>query len=777
MEKLFLNGYNPGTHSKSNPFKFEGTHEDFLKIRHHDDLEPTLKDPGSLWIKDYISFKCVDCGKETISQINTIFAFHRETLRGKRDSIQDDFLCGWCKKARISKRDYGVDNPNLLRDYVINAKTRKEKELEEKLKQEEIKPTAPKKLGAGYSTCRYTKDNPYFWEGTYEDLLKVNYKTTPSINLKEWVAFYCKECGKYVVTSLEQIKRYHAKCVERGTSLPDGLYCQRCKEKKANLELYGYESYSSNPEKMKELWGENGTFWKNGKNIKYQEEPIFLNDWDDYTNYIYNDKQRFIYNCYDCGEEVNISWGGLHSRLRTIPPEEREHLYCHSCSIRHTTRPNYYESKEPYPINKPEDLYAKDFWKEQTGKFICQKCGKEEVQRISYLQRQYESRGRLFCSSCNQSEASIELFLNSIIGTSKEPLTSKEKLEEFFKKYPKRSLRFYLDKLNEDFKGDEDGQIYRGTLIKYVERYGLNDYIRHCGVSFEEEMMEEFLASFIPKETIVRRSQKIIPPLELDFYMPEKGYALEFNGNYWHSDEYINQTRQVSDQYDNYGRIYHQNKSLRCLTEKNIRLIHIYEYIWNEYTHIKREDLSNYVKKILTNDESIVKNLYESADFEIRDISKEEARDFIVENSLNKRFRPRKDNLGLFFDNELYAIFSVHGDYKELYIDKFEYKYSCQTSFNLLFEYLVKDYWPEKVYYKYDMDIPIPLDLWKEDFGYDYAEEPICTITNNKKVSTPDQFEAREDLKDKKNYYKVYNAGSLVFSWENEEIIAEEDLE
>ena len=776
MNTIFLTGYNPGTHSKSNPFKFEGTHEDFLKIRHHDDLEPTLKDPGSLWIKDYISFKCIDCGKETIAQINTIFTFHRETLRGKRDSIQDDFLCGWCKSKRISQRDYGVDNPNIMRSYVTDARARKEKEALEKEKIKESNKPRPEDANTD-DTIFHEKSNPYFWEGSYEDLLKLNYKTKPALQNAEYVSYYCKECGEYTVIKFEQVKNYHNKCVERGTLLPDGLFCRCCKEKKANLEQYGYESYSASPLKRERIWGENGTFWKNGKNIKYQEEPIFLNDWDDYLNFIYSDKQNFVYKCYDCGEEVVISWNGLHSRLRNLSPEDREHLYCHSCSIRHTTRLNYYESEEPYPINKPEDLYSKDFWQRQTCKFTCEKCGKEDIVRITSLKNQYETKGHLYCYSCNQSEGSIESFLNSVIGTSKEPLISKEKLEEFFKKYPKMSLRYYLDKLNEDFKDNEEGQIYRGTFLKYVERYGLEDYVKHCGVSFEEAMMEEFLNSFISKEDIIRRSQKIIPPLELDFYIPNKKYALEFNGNYWHSVDYLNQTRKVADQYHNYGAIYHQNKSLRCLTEQDIKLIHIYEYIWNEKTSIKREDLSNYIKKIILNDENILENLFKKnfSIFNCRKISQDEVKIFIKENSYDKTYNSKDESIGLFLNSDLYAIFCFSGDKKKLCINKFEFKVSAQFSFKFLFDYLIKEYLSEEVLYIYDLDIPLPINLWGIGMSVKNKIRPSCRITNSRYVFTQKEFENHPEFKDNPHFYKVYNAGSLVFSWENDEIEPEEE--
>ena len=64
---------------------------------------------------------------------------------------------------------------------------------------------------------------------------------------------------------------------------------------------------------------------------------------------------------------------------------------------------------------------------------------------------------------------------------------------------------------------------------------------------------------------IIENSKKIIKPLELDIYLPELNLAVEFNGTYYHSE------------LANCSKDYHLRKSLLC-RDKNIRLIHIYEF-------------------------------------------------------------------------------------------------------------------------------------------------------------------------------------------------------
>ena len=75
----------------------------------------------------------------------------------------------------------------------------------------------------------------------------------------------------------------------------------------------------------------------------------------------------------------------------------------------------------------------------------------------------------------------------------------------------------------------------------------------------------------------------VIPPKELDIYIPEKNVAIEFNGNYWHGAEQKDKN-------------YHYNKSKEC-EEKGVRLIHIFEYEWDNER--QRPILENIIKHAL----------------------------------------------------------------------------------------------------------------------------------------------------------------------------------
>lgn len=92
---------------------------------------------------------------------------------------------------------------------------------------------------------------------------------------------------------------------------------------------------------------------------------------------------------------------------------------------------------------------------------------------------------------------------------------------------------------------------------------GCPECARH--VSLKEKEVRAFVKSlgFEP----VYNTREIIPPKELDIYIPERKVAIEFNGNYWHGDNLTDKD-------------YHYKKSTEC-EALGIRLIHIFEYEWD----------------------------------------------------------------------------------------------------------------------------------------------------------------------------------------------------
>ena len=102
------------------------------------------------------------------------------------------------------------------------------------------------------------------------------------------------------------------------------------------------------------------------------------------------------------------------------------------------------------------------------------------------------------------------------------------------------------------------------------------------GFSAKELDLLEFVRKFFPN---AKKNTQLIKPYELDICIPELKLALEFNGNYWHSDA---------------PALYHLKKTQLC-NEKGYRLIHIWENEWDD----NKAEICSKLEKILTNNEQL----------------------------------------------------------------------------------------------------------------------------------------------------------------------------
>lgn len=76
---------------------------------------------------------------------------------------------------------------------------------------------------------------------------------------------------------------------------------------------------------------------------------------------------------------------------------------------------------------------------------------------------------------------------------------------------------------------------------------------------------ETSIANFLESlgVSVVRNSRSIIPPYELDLYLPDHDMAVEYNGLYWHSEQFK-------------GKWYHHNKWKAC-NDVGIQLVQVWE--------------------------------------------------------------------------------------------------------------------------------------------------------------------------------------------------------
>ena len=120
---------------------------------------------------------------------------------------------------------------------------------------------------------------------------------------------------------------------------------------------------------------------------------------------------------------------------------------------------------------------------------------------------------------------------------------------------------------------------------------------------------------------IERNIRYLIKPYELDIYLPSKKFAIEFNGNLWHSEYFVHKrfTYLGKDKKENieFGKeiiikkefedkisvIKNKHKlKMQLCEEKGIRLFQIFEHQWEE----KKYQILNFIKTILNSNKTKV---------------------------------------------------------------------------------------------------------------------------------------------------------------------------
>ena len=151
--------------------------------------------------------------------------------------------------------------------------------------------------------------------------------------------------------------------------------------------------------------------------------------------------------------------------------------------------------------------------------------------------------------------------------------------------------------------------------------------------SHKEIQLQRFIRSICNKEIQIS-VRSIIPPYELDIYIPELKLAFEFNGNYWHSEA-------------NKNKNYHKHKSDLC-DQQGIKLIHVWEHDWINKQEIIKSTISGYLGRY---------KRISAKKCEIIELKAVTCREFINNNHL-QGFVGATIYYGLMYNNELVSIIS-----------------------------------------------------------------------------------------------------------------------
>jgi hypothetical protein len=199
-----------------------------------------------------------------------------------------------------------------------------------------------------------------------------------------------------------------------------------------------------------------------------------------------------------------------------------------------------------------------------------------------------------------------------------------------------------------------------------------------------EREVYEFILSLYNKE-IIRNDRTVLNGKELDIYLPDYNLAIEFNGLYWHSEDYV-------------GKNYHLNKTIEC-EKKGINLLQIFEDEWV----YKKEIVKSIIKSRLNSFNVVIygrKCL-------VGEIGSKTYKNFCEENHIQGTVNS-KIKLGLFYNNELVSIMSFGGLRKSLgsksieghwemlrFCNKLNTKVIVAAS--KLFSYFINNYKPKEI--------------------------------------------------------------------------------
>lgn len=253
----------------------------------------------------------------------------------------------------------------------------------------------------------------------------------------------------------------------------------------------------------------------------------------------------------------------------------------------------------------------------------------------------------------------------------------------------------------------------------------------------------------------IRNSRTIIPPQELDIFIPEKNVAIEFNGLYFHSELFKEKN-------------YHSKKWKECLA-KNVKLIQFFSDEWEN----KQEIVKSMIKHRLGKTDNVIF----ARKCEVREVEGKIAREFFQRTHIGGK-PSLKNAFGLFFNDQMVACIGLRVPIQKKYgnvveIARFSTELNCNVvgGFSKILK-VVEKWAKEKefvgiltyadgrfgsgnLYEKNGFDLLgfSPPDYWytnceKREFRFKYRAQPGKT---------------EQEVADENGVLKIYGTGSKQF--------------
>lgn len=281
---------------------------------------------------------------------------------------------------------------------------------------------------------------------------------------------------------------------------------------------------------------------------------------------------------------------------------------------------------------------------------------------------------------------------------------------------------------------------------------------------------EDEIADFIKNKgfAIIRNDRSILDNKhELDIYIPDKQFAIEFDGVFWHNE--VNKPIN-----------YHLDKTEEC-KKKGIRLIHIFEDEWL--------DKSNIWKSMLNNLLGLNENRIFARKCKIKEVSMDESKNFLEENHL-QGYCHSQIRYGLYYNNKLVSLMTfgktrhfIGNSSHQFELLRFCNKLNTSVigAASRLFKYFIKTVKPNNIVSYADKRWSNG-NLYKKLRFHKYNESKpnyYYVIGNRrknrfnfrksilvKKYNCPQDMSEHEFCKSK-GWYRIYDCGCLCYEWKS----------
>lgn len=202
-----------------------------------------------------------------------------------------------------------------------------------------------------------------------------------------------------------------------------------------------------------------------------------------------------------------------------------------------------------------------------------------------------------------------------------------------------------LTELLQEKSRNEIAQIFNcstSLIDKQIDVLELTDF--QNTLSYYETLITQLLRSH--NVLFIKNTRKIIAPKELDFYIPDLKFAIEFCGLRWHGEEM------------NRGKTYHFEKYQKCKAH-GIHLIQIFQDEWDNNSKI--------IKNIILGRLNIYDCVIYARNTICKKITMQVANKFLIENHLQGVGNGTKYHYGLFFNDALVSVmaFTINNTHEE----------------------------------------------------------------------------------------------------------------